>query len=105
MTDPQKPTDWSSDPLSRPPQLSYQDLWLGDDADAQTDPVRQDLEPHRLPGPNWPGVIRGLAVAAIAGGISLATYSSATNAGGTYIIFWGVVLWGLWRAYKGLEGH
>lgn len=41
----------------------------------------------------------GLLVAAIAGGVSLATYQAATEAsGGPYVVLWGAVLWGGWKA-------
>jgi len=48
------------------------------------------------------GVAMGLAVAAIAGFISFATYDAASD-GGTYVVFWGAVAWGLWKAARSLR--
>ena len=50
---------------------------------------------------NWYGVALGLVVAAVAIGISLATYDAASG-GGTYVILWGAALWGGWFALKNL---
>ena len=52
--------------------------------------------------PNWAGVALGLVIAAVAGGISMATYGAASSAGGTYVVFYGAVLAGLWIAAKSL---
>jgi hypothetical protein len=45
----------------------------------------------------------GAAIAAVAGGISLATYEAASSSpeGGTYYVFWGGVVYGGYMALKG----
>ncbi len=52
--------------------------------------------------PNWAGVVLGLVIAAVAGGISMATYEAASSAGGTYVVFYGAVSAGLWMAANSL---
>jgi len=55
-------------------------------------------------GPNWARVAVGATVSLVALAISLGTYAQASAGGGTYVVFWGAVVWGGWMALKGLAG-
>ncbi|MEI7745577.1 MAG: hypothetical protein WCK58_17710 [Chloroflexota bacterium] len=53
---------------------------------------------------DWGGFALGVTIALVALAISLGTYDSASKGGGTYVVFWGAVLWGGWKALKSLAG-
>ena len=53
---------------------------------------------------NWRGFWIGLIVAVVALSVSLQSFDSATSGGGGYVIFWGAVLWGGWKALTSLGG-
>lgn len=55
-------------------------------------------------GPNWGGVAVGVCVGGGALLISLATMSAAQEQGGAYIVLWGAVLWGGYKALRSLAG-
>ena len=61
--------------------------------------------PSRRTGPNWGRVALGVTIALIALAISVSSYQSASSGGGTYVIFWGAVVWGGWIALKGLAAE
>ena len=56
-------------------------------------------------GPRWGRVALGVTVALVALAISIGSVEQASSAGGTYIVFWGAVIWGGWIAIKGLAGE
>ena len=52
----------------------------------------------------YPGLGRlllGLLLAAVGGGITLASYASASD-GGTYVVWWGLIAFGGWMALGGV---
>ena len=53
---------------------------------------------------NWRGFWTGAIVALVALSISLGTYENASTNGGAYVVFWGAVLWGGWKALTSLSG-
>jgi hypothetical protein len=55
-----------------------------------------------------PGVMRivvGVVIAAVGGGISLASYANASSSegGGSYVVWWGLIAVGAWTAFQGLS--
>ena len=53
---------------------------------------------------NWGGFWLGLIVGLGALLISAGSLQSASSGGGYYVVFWGAVLWGGWKALKSLGG-
>jgi hypothetical protein len=68
------------------------------------DPAIRSVDAAR-PATIKAGAIRliwvGLGLAALGGGITAATYSAA-RPGGSYMIFWGLIVVGVWNALRGL---
>ena len=83
-----------------PEICNHANLQLGPDGVMRGDPMPGESGQAQGSSVNLPGALLGLTVGGIALAISLATYSSATSVGGTYVVLWGAVLWGAWRFLK-----
>lgn len=46
-------------------------------------------------------IVIGLVIAGVGGLITAATYSSASDGGGSYVVAWGAIVFGLFRAARG----
>lgn len=86
----------------KPELCRHENVQAGDDGIMRGEPGFADERPWRASSIDWPGAVLGLTVAGIGLAVSLATYSSASEVGGTYLVLWGAVLWGAWRLLKSI---